>query len=291
MEQMNREEIIRVLSEMCVTRCTPENITSLQPNEVFVFGSKPNGHHKSGAAMIALEKYGAEEGKNNGFSRQSYAIPVHKEKIGKMDKAVKEFVAFAKNNLDKRFFVLPIGCGKAGMEVRVVAEMFSYAIHFTNILLPRDFIRALIQNRKENRVIQFTNYPNYYSLRSQWIHKLEHLIDKASEDDPRLGKISVEMDCSVNEAIDIIVDMCLPLLKQFYPELIYRNPSVKEVFWFKPDMSDVSLAINQITDGWYQCIKYALGYNWYAPSLYKKDIVRILTYPLHLYGSYFDDLY
>lgn len=53
---MNREEIIRVLSEMYVTRCTPENITSLQPNEVFVFGSKPNGHHKSGAAMIALEK-------------------------------------------------------------------------------------------------------------------------------------------------------------------------------------------------------------------------------------------
>jgi hypothetical protein len=96
---------------------------------------------------------------------------------------------------------------------------------------------------------------------------------------------------SINEAIDMIVDMCLPLLRLFYPELEYRNPIVKDVFWFKPELSDVSLTINQITDGWYQCIRYALGYNWYAPSLNKEDIVRILKYPLHLYGPYFDVLY
>jgi hypothetical protein len=286
---MTNTEIQQRCEQMLANRCTPERIDNLRENEVFVFGAKPNGHHKSGAAKIAFEKYGAEEGKGNGFSGQSYAIPVHKEKTSKMDKAVKEFVAFAKNNPDKYFMVLPVGCGKAGMEARFVAEMFSYAINFENIWLPKDFIHALIQNRKENRVIQFTNYPNYYSLRSQWIHKLEHLIDKASGDDPRLGKISVEMDCSVNEAIDLVVDMCLPLLKPFYPELVNRNPSVKEVFWIKPDMSDISLAINQITEGWYQCIKYALGYHWYAPSLNKKDIVSILTYDLCLYGPFFDE--
>lgn len=286
---MNREEILQKLSDMLSNRCTPENITSLAPNEVFVFGSKPNGHHKSGAAKTAIEKYGAIEGKHKDFSGQSYAIPVHKEKTSKMDKAVKEFIAFAKTNPDKRFMVLLIGCGKAGMDVRFVAEMFSYAIHFNNIFLPREFIRALIQNRKENRVIQFTNYPNFYSLRSQWCHKLEHLIDKASGDDTHPGKISVEMDCSVDEAIDLVVDMCLPLLKRFYPELMGRTPCVKEVFWIKPDMSDISLAINQITEGWYQCIRYALGYDWYAPSLNKKDIVRILKYDLCLYGPYFDE--
>ena len=286
---MNKEKSIRILSDMLSSRCTPEDIVSLDSNEVFVFGSKPNGHHKSGAAKTAIERFGAIEGKSNGFSGQSYAIPVHKEKTSKMDKAIKEFVAFAKNNPDKCFMVLPVGCGKAGMEVRQVAEMFSCSINFENIWLPKDFIHALIQNRKENRVIQFTNYPNYYSLRSQWIHKLEHLIDKASGEDPRLGKISVEMDCSVNEAIDLVVDMCLPLLQQFYPELVNRKSSVKEEFWMKPDMSDISLAINQITEGWYQCIRYALGYDWYAPSLNKADIVRILTYDLCLYGPYFDE--
>ena len=39
-------------------RCPPDIITSLEPNEVFVFGSKPNGHHKSGVAKIAKEKFG-----------------------------------------------------------------------------------------------------------------------------------------------------------------------------------------------------------------------------------------
>lgn len=97
---MNREDILNKLSDMLVNRCTPDNITSLKPNEVFVFGSKPNGHHKSGAAKTALEKYGAVEGKGDGFSGQSYAIPVHKEKTSKMDKAVKEFIAFAKKNPD-----------------------------------------------------------------------------------------------------------------------------------------------------------------------------------------------
>lgn len=286
---MSNEETICLLTEMLSNRCTPEDICDLKENEIIVFGSKPNGHHKSGAAKIAIKKFGAVEGKAEGISGQSYAIPVHKERTKKMDKAVKNFIAFAKNNSDKRFMVLPVGCGKAGMEVRQIAEMFSYAIHFSNILLPKSFIYALIQNRKENRVITFTDYPNFYSLLNHWRKKLEHLIGKASWDDPHIGSFSVRMDCSVNEAIELIVDMCLPLLKQFYPELKYRIPSVKEVFWIKPDMTDVSLAINQITEGWYQCIRYALGYDWYAPSLYKEDIIRILTYDLRLYGPYFDD--
>ena len=54
-------------------------------------------------------------------------------------------------------------------------------------------------------------------------------------------------------------------------------------------MYDVSLAINQITEGWYQCIKYMLGYDWYCPSLTRQDIINCLTYHLGLYGPYFDE--
>lgn len=79
---------------MLSDRCTPENLTTLQPNEVFVFGSKPNGEHKSGAAKTAVEKFGTVEGKAEGFSGQSYAIPVHTKKTSKMDETVKEFIAF-----------------------------------------------------------------------------------------------------------------------------------------------------------------------------------------------------
>ena len=80
---MNKETLFKKLSDMMSDRCTPENITTLQPNEVFVFGSKPNGEHKSGAAKTAVEKFGAVEGKAEGMSGQSYAIPVHRHRTEK----------------------------------------------------------------------------------------------------------------------------------------------------------------------------------------------------------------
>ena len=41
---------------------TPEFITRLEPNEIFVFGSNLAGFHGGGAARIAYERFGAEWG-------------------------------------------------------------------------------------------------------------------------------------------------------------------------------------------------------------------------------------
>ena len=38
---------------------TPERITELKPNEVFVFGSNLAGAHGGGAALLAFRKFGA----------------------------------------------------------------------------------------------------------------------------------------------------------------------------------------------------------------------------------------
>ena len=40
-------------------RITPKWITSLQKDEVFVFGSNINGMHGGGAARVAMDKFGA----------------------------------------------------------------------------------------------------------------------------------------------------------------------------------------------------------------------------------------
>ena len=123
----------------------------------------------------------------------------------------------------------------------------------------------------------------------KWNNKLSRLVDSASLKHPVLGNVTVDMDCSISEATALIIDLCLPLLSNLFPELKYRRSSVSESFWLKPDLTDASLAINQITEGWYQCLKYRLGYDWYCPSLKKTDIIACLTYPLHLYGPYFDE--
>lgn len=286
---MTTAERIAILEQMLCDRCTPEIITELKENEVIVFGSKPDGNHKSGAAKIAFEKFGAQQGLGEGISGQSYAIPVHKYHTHKMDKAVKSFVGYAKTHADKIFYVLPVGCGSAGIDIRVVSEMSSKAMDYDNIYLPRSFINSLISNRKTNSSIQYTNYPCVSELRRKWNEKFYRLIESASGKHPVLGNVAVKMDCSISEATELIIDLCLPLLSNLYPELRYRSSSVSESFWLKPDLSDASLAINQITEGWYQCLKYMLGYDWYCPRLMKTDIIACLTYPLHLYGPYFDE--
>ena len=50
-----------------VNRLTPKVVSELKENEVFVFGSNPNGHHKSGAAKLAGERDWAVEGKGEGI--------------------------------------------------------------------------------------------------------------------------------------------------------------------------------------------------------------------------------
>lgn len=165
---MNKETLFHKLSDMLSDRCTPENITTLQPNEVFVFGSKPNGHHKSGAAKFAKENFGAIEGVGEGFNGNSYAIEVHKRHLKKMAISILRFIDFAKKNKDLRFFVIPIGCGTAGLPESFIAHLFADAIYEENIFLPKSFINQLL------------NPISYYRIRGQRYGILQILLQKKS---------------------------------------------------------------------------------------------------------------
>ena len=46
---------------------TPERITSLRPNEIFVFGSNLGGFHGGGAAELAYRSFGAVWGQGEGL--------------------------------------------------------------------------------------------------------------------------------------------------------------------------------------------------------------------------------
>ena len=52
---------------------TPENISKLKQNEVFVFGSNKAGNHVGGAARVAVEKFGAIMGHGGPVLRYPYA--------------------------------------------------------------------------------------------------------------------------------------------------------------------------------------------------------------------------
>lgn len=121
---------------------SPSSITSLGPNEVFVFGSNRAGRHGAGAARLAL-KWGAKYGWGHGRQGQTYAIATLDERLQKVplldiEHEVNEFIWYASNNLNDTFLVTEIGCGLAGYRVDEIAPMFAHC-NLLNVLLPKRF--------------------------------------------------------------------------------------------------------------------------------------------------------
>jgi len=117
-------------------RTTPERITSLQPNEIFVFGSNLRGMHGGGAAYIAYRQFGAIMGKGVGLQGQSYAIPTMQGGVETIKPYVDEFIEFAKQHQNLTFLVTRIGCGIAGFTDDEISPLFEKAHEVGNIILP-----------------------------------------------------------------------------------------------------------------------------------------------------------
>ena len=119
---------------------TPERITDLKADEIFVFGSNLAGMHGGGAAYVAFQKFGAVMGCGVGLRGQSYAIPTMQGGVETIKPYVDEFIEFAKSHPDLFFYVTRIGCGIAGFRDREIAPLFFAAREIENICLPKSFV-------------------------------------------------------------------------------------------------------------------------------------------------------
>jgi uncharacterized protein (TIGR02452 family) len=124
-------------------RYTSENITHLQPNEVFVFGSNLDGAHCGGAARAARLYFGAIYGKGVGMQGQSYAIPTMHGGPEAIRPYVNDFIAYAANHPEKSFLVTKIGCGISGQDINRMGELFAEAYDMDNVVLPVEFVKAI----------------------------------------------------------------------------------------------------------------------------------------------------
>ena len=122
---------------------TPDRITELKQNEIFVFGSNLAGAHGGGAARLAYNRFGAVWGQGVGLQGQSYAIPTMQVGVETIKPYVDEFIRFAETRSDLKFFVTQIGCGIAGFKVGEIAPLFQAAIEVENIILPQTFVEVL----------------------------------------------------------------------------------------------------------------------------------------------------
>ncbi len=119
---------------------TPERITELKADEIFVFGSNLAGMHGGGAAYVAFQKFGAVMGCGVGLRGQSYAVPTMQGGVETIKPYVDEFIKFAKSRPDLFFYVTRIGCGIAGFRDKEIAPLFKDAVGIENICLPKSFV-------------------------------------------------------------------------------------------------------------------------------------------------------
>lgn len=141
---------------------TPELITSLHENEIFVFGSNLMGRHAGGAACIAHKHFGAVMGQGVGLQGKSYAIPTMQGGVETIKPYVDEFVLFATEHPHMRFFVTKIGCGIAGFSEWDIAPLFANAIDVENIVLPREFVQVI--QRMSVIHLRMDNYKQYLPI-------------------------------------------------------------------------------------------------------------------------------
>ena len=122
---------------------TPNNITVLEENEIFVFGSNLQGSHGGGAAAAAVRYFGAIWGQGVGMQGQCYAIPTMHGGVDVIRPYVDEFIEYAKNHPELTFLVTRIGCGIAGFTEQQMAPLFKDALEVPNVLLPKSFVDVL----------------------------------------------------------------------------------------------------------------------------------------------------
>ena len=154
-------------------RVTPTNVTKLEPNEIFVFGSNKMGMHLGGAARYAYENFGAEWGNGEGLQGRTYALPTMEGKDNFVN-AVKKFTTFAKEHTELLFLVTPVGCGIAGYTTEEVAPMFLEAASLPNVHLPEDFWRVIQKQQGHMKTYLEIKVPISYD--DCWFHELREAL-------------------------------------------------------------------------------------------------------------------
>ena len=157
---------------------TPERISELKPNEIFVFGSNHAGSHGGGAARFAYDRFGAIWGQGVGLQGQSYAIPTMQGGVETIKPYVDQFIRFAKQHPEYKFLVTKIGCGIAAFKIEEIAPLFKDALDVENVILPKDFMEVLSRTKSNECPSLIT-----WDSEKDFLEKYRALMERVKEGD------------------------------------------------------------------------------------------------------------
>jgi hypothetical protein len=111
---------------------------------VFVFGSNLAGRHGKGAALYALQHYGAQYGEGIGRQGNSYAVPTkdYLLKVLTLDaigRHLADFISYAKEHPEDTFMLTPIGTGLAGYSREQIYMLLKQLDVPSNVLFTKEW--------------------------------------------------------------------------------------------------------------------------------------------------------
>jgi hypothetical protein len=131
-------------------------ITTLQPRQIYVFGSNTQGRHGKGSALIARLHFGAIYGKAEGLQGQSYAIitkdltkRIHPSRtVEQICHQIEKLYKFAVKHSHLEFFIVYTAQGQNlnSYTAQEMADMFSSFVIPDNIVFEEEFSQLLYKH-------------------------------------------------------------------------------------------------------------------------------------------------
>ena len=132
-----------------LAEASPDRITQLNPNQVFVFGSNTEGRHGKGAALSA-QQWGAKYSNPQGRQGQTYAIVTKDLRQGErsiplvqIEAQIDGFLKHARSHPQDEFLVTKIGCSLAGYSEDEIGALWKGKEISLNVRLPQAFIDVI----------------------------------------------------------------------------------------------------------------------------------------------------
>ena len=147
------------LSDRSDSQYTPECISVLKEDEIFVLGSNLLGHHMGGAARTARRVFNAEMGVAEGLTGCAYALPTLNEDMRQvapeaLRASFRRLLLFALDHPMLTFYLTEVGCGIAGWSAEEVSALLWEAVRElseeayelrampANLVIPKLFSRS-----------------------------------------------------------------------------------------------------------------------------------------------------
>lgn len=135
----------------------PSIIITLPKNGIFVFESRLNGEHLSGAALKARLCFGAQMRQGRGRTGDCYALPVKRTRNVYLQReevqyGVSCFLTYVLCHPELDFYISSMGSTLRGLTTEVMANMF-YEVavgpeDYPNLFIPRDFVEHFMEIRR-----------------------------------------------------------------------------------------------------------------------------------------------